>query len=114
MMPVVIIIVFMVLNLFLSGVNDSIIMGDTYTALYSYYGDFDIEKEAERLEKTMAEDLTKNGYIESVTISCKPGDLGIYVADMYGDSEAKHFSREYNVCTERLRRWQMYGDIISE
>lgn len=30
------------------------------------------------------------------------------------DYNENHYETEENVCTDRLRRWQLYGDVLSE
>lgn len=110
--PVVVMIIFMVISLYVIGLSDCIIMGEAYTTLYSYCSDFEPEEEKEILEEKFREELMNSNFVQGISIYSDSGSIKISVNKEKGKGETTVFSREFDVCTERLRRWQMYGDVI--
>lgn len=83
-MPIVIGIIMMLINMMLKGVEEGTILGNSQMKVYEY------------------SDL----YVT------QHSDGDIYVeADFIFSTGSK---REWRVCTDRLRRWQLYGDVLCE
>lgn len=120
-MPVILFIIINMIFLFLDSVNDGIIRGNIYTALYSYDEDGNVEVMQCSLEEDIRKTIIGNTY-PAINAYSDDGEVGI---DVRGDSnvpgelyiyepEDMRYSVETGVCTSRLRRWQMYGDILWE
>ena len=94
-MPAIVIIIAATIFLFLYAIDDARHQGVGYAGLYAYRND---------------------EMIEGVTI----GDGEISCAYLGEDSsygiqrKCYIYSTEYGVRTGRLRRWQLYGDVLSE
>ena len=144
-MPILIGVVFVVINLFVVVMNYSIAAGEAYTVLYNreeyiLVGDSDYSDTAEKVMKENVQDntvftedveagvsmvdegLTEHGAAaDSVLGICEnkisyiekyPGiDILINENSRKKDVTAK---REIRNTSNNLRRWQMYGEVLSE
>lgn len=88
-MPIVFGVVVMVLFLFLDTVQDARIQQEGYSVIYTYQTGDAIETETWEEEKLEKHEITlrKEGHV---------------------------FVTETDVCSNRLRRWQVYGNIVWE
>ena len=118
-MPVVIIICFGLITLFFDNINDALVRGNIYTALYSYSEDksdnicdevySDIREEA---IGTLRLNISHNQNKNSVSLVTKDEEQGIG-AYIY-ENKGLEYKTEYGICTKRLRGWQFYGDKFCE
>ncbi len=99
-MTIVIFILISIIMFYLDALNDGIVFGDSYCSLYTYTQNSDKEGI-----------ISGNGIIK-ISSDCADGifETGIYKYDNPGEI----FSTEFKICTDRLRRWQLYGDVFSE
>lgn len=118
-MPVVIGVVMMLIMTILRGLNEGVALGSTQTLIYQF-SDIDEGsgitddrvKDIEKLEESMVLDKITGGFdittdsIELKVESCLP-------PSNYAMS-FQSCRRERNKCTQRLRRWQLYGDVLCE
>ena len=93
-MPIVIGIIYMVINLYLDAIYLGREQGSVYTEIYQMSA-----------EGIMFEDFNYN-QIQTLTLNVDGGTIHV--------SGEKEYSREYDLCTSRLRRWQLYGDVFSD
>ena len=105
-MPIIIAIVFMISMLFLACMDDGIVQGTIYENMYKY-----CRNEEERIIKQNIENEIKSATVldNEIDVSVKKshGKLTVY-------ADGKEYCMEIDKCTNRLRRWQIYGDIISD
>lgn len=121
-MPFIIFIVVFVLFWFLDVINDGITQGETYSELYT----LSIGDNTEIIEADITESIGRQivgvNNIPQVEIMTDRGVIYAYIdsSDLQGgelylyQGKKNSFSREYDVCTDRLRRWQLYGDLLRE
>lgn len=99
-MPVVVVIIIFCLMLLLTPINDIKAQETSYSAIYTYSGDVeDIINEQIMLYE-------ENGFVYGCA-KCKK-------ESSYYKNREVTYRTEYDKCTPRLRRWQMYGDIFQE
>ncbi len=114
--PIIILVIFFVLYAFMYIFNRELIRGDIYEAIYT----IPLEDDGEYIEKCINEDGVGAG-----TLWCGREDVNAAGANKNGAAEitAKLEMKgetkisgktEYDLCTDRLRRWQLYGDITEE
>ncbi len=118
-MPVVIGVVMMLIMTILRGLNEGVALGSTQTLIYQF-SDIDEGsgitddrvKDIEKLEESMVLDKITGGFdittdsIELKVESClSPSNYAM---------SSQNCRRERNKCTQRLRRWQLYGDVLCE
>lgn len=118
-MPIVLFVVAFSIGLFINSLKAADIWGDTYAKLYSYHGsDISPNGTANKISDFL-EDIDS---ITLINVNSTSGTIELKYtlthsdrqkSDMYGIEEYD-FSREYDKCTSRLRRWQLYGDILQE
>lgn len=99
LIPVLLMIVVACIFLIVNSVQDGSIQGDIYSALYSYCGE-----QGDNLV------YNGNGYIYSYSDSMEERNI----IPNGGTPDRVRFQTEYDTCTSRLRRWQLYGDILRE
>lgn len=115
-MPVVIGVIMMLIVILLRGVEEGDVLGKGQLLVYEYS---DLQG-SENI--TVANDAFENsswpGGVECnfvveenmVRVGIKSGDL---VPDTYSISPMR-CSRQRNLCTQRLRRWQLYGNVLRQ
>lgn len=106
-MPIIIYIVVNIIFLNLDSVNDGVIHGEVYTSLYTYDESKDIALVESNIENEISSRLVGGLKMPDINVSKQDNSIGIAVGNVSGRTEC-------GVCTERLRRWQMYGDILWE
>lgn len=95
-MPVIVIIIAATIFLFLYAIDDARHQGVGYVNLYAYRG---------------SDEVIEGVAIGDGEISCAySGEAGSYGIQR----KCYIYSTEYGVRTGRLRRWQLYGDVLSE
>ena len=106
-MPIIIYIVINIIFLKLDSVNDGVIHGEVYTSLYTYDESKDIALVESNIENEISSRLVGGLKMPDINVSKQDNSIGIFAGNVNGETEC-------GVCTERLRRWQMYGDILWE
>ncbi len=96
-MPIIVCIVAGLIFLFLYSIQDGQIQATCYTALYTYTGQQD---------SPVIEDADG--------IYSNAGCLQALQDMQAGTNEVVCYRTEYGKCTARLRRWQLYGDVLRE
>lgn len=99
-MPVVVVITIFCLMLLLAPINDIKAQEMAYSAIYTYSGD------AEDIINEQIMLYEENGFVYG-SAKCKK-------ESSYYKNREVTYKTEYDKCTPRLRRWQMYGDIFQE
>ena len=121
-MPILIFIICAILFLFLDIINDGIVQGEAYVRLYAISVGDDADSISAALIKEYEEKVVGTGNTPKVSVGTDDGKI---FADIDGSSNAggniynyqgvkRLYEREYELCTDRLRRWQLYGDILWE
>lgn len=103
-MPIVISICMAVIFIFLDVIGDGIVQGESYEAIYTYTGVSG--KEENMFQRPVA---GQNGHLYCDGGFSSNADYGY----CYKGREVVYCT-EYNLCTSRLRRWQLYGDVLWE
>ena len=119
-MPIILVVLVMVIYLVFDCINDSAVRADLYTELYSY------SERGMSMPQKNADNPVDRTYVgegENREIWGKDGQ-GIYVSVNGGKAHANGtysyvsdsvtYKTEYKKCEDRLRRWQLYGDILWE
>lgn len=113
-MPLIILVVFIVLYLFLYVLNKECTRADMYVALYQ-------QPETESIKNAVELEKTKEG-IGGSLILCTGETAALYLngnlslvclMDMKGKTEIST-KMEYGLCSDRLRRWQLYGNLTEK
>lgn len=99
-MPVVAVITIFCLMLLLIPVNDIKVQEMSYSAIYTYSGG------AEDMINEQIMLYEEHGFVYGCAKCIKE-------FSHYKNREVT-YKTEYDKCTPRLRRWQMYGDIFQE
>lgn len=100
-MAITMLIVLMVIFLFMDTVLDGKIWEDCYGEIYTF--------SMEDVSKTGVSYEDFHVVVDTAKINC--GYSGF--AYRY-ETGQKIFETEYDICSNRLRRWQLYGDVLSE
>lgn len=114
-MPIVIGIIMIVIFLILKGANEGAALGASQVVVYEF-GDLpegaDESTGLKQLQASIMLDSV-NGKIDIekdlISVSVSSMDEG----EIYSIQEVG-CTREWQVCTDRLRRWQLYGDVLCE
>lgn len=96
-MPIIFGVLVLVLFLFLDTIKDGLVQQDGYCIIYTYKKESDAQSESGDPVKEQEEGT---GHITD----------GRYRYENNGHV----FITETDVCTDRLRRWQVYGNIVWE
>ncbi len=118
-MPIVIGIVMMLVMIILRGLNEGIALGSVQVLIYEYSDidegsgiTYDRVNDIEKLEGNMVLDQIAGGFDigkESISLVVESSlDTNNYAMS------SQNCKRERNKCTQRLRRWQLYGDVLCE
>ena len=114
-MPIVIGIVMMLISIILMGLNEGASLGTSQVIVYEY-DELGQQKNSSRRweelqEKLVLDDIRGNIYVENNVVIATVSSL---------DSGGKYSvsgrgcKKEWDMCTDRLRRWQLYGDVLHE
>lgn len=109
--PVILFVIVLIIRLYIRLIDEGAVFGNTYKELYLY----GVEADEQYVEDKMNELL-------SVAVLDKESSYGVSVSSTNGvvamisnyNEHTLRSSTEYNKCTSRLRRWQVYGDVICE
>jgi len=114
-MPIVIGIVMMLISIILMGLNEGASLGTSQVIVYEYD-----ELRQENHSSHRWEQLE-----EKVVLDYMVGDIYVknneVVATVSSQDSGGRYSvsgrgckKEWDKCTDRLRRWQLYGDVLHE
>jgi len=120
--PLVLWIVVNVIFIFIDSINDSVIRSEVYTSLYSYNVDVSNEEEEGKLLLNINEHLIGVYTVDELELSSDAGVVSVAIdsGNISGGEVHEYkindmeFSTEFDLCTSRLRRWQLYGDILPQ
>lgn len=98
-MSIIISILIMVIFLFVDTIRDGLVQQDGYSVIYTYQENGEWKGNSKQIRKNE----------ESETTHLIISD-GLYRLE----KEGHVFVTEVDVCSNRLRRWQVYGNIIWE
>lgn len=115
-MPVILLIIVMIIKLYMGLIYEGNVCGNVYSELYLYdmsdNGDKS-EGEIRGLEDRLGEIsdslLVYEGDGCSLIAELSDGNISI---SSKSEAENITYKTEYNKCSSRLRRWQLYGDVI--
>ena len=121
-MPIIIFILVFVMFWFLDVINDGIIQGESYSEIYTLSLGDDREGITDDLLESFNRQIVGVNNTPQIEIKVDRGTISVYAdgTDLQGGNiylyqgRKNTFSREYDLCTDRLRRWQLYGDILRE
>lgn len=118
--PLVLWIVVNIIFVFIDSVNDSVLRMSAYTTLYQYDVEDEAQEEADKLLENINEHLVGVYYLDEADVSVDSGEVNVGI-DSTGVSGGEiheykirdlDYCTEYDLCSSRLRRWQLYGDIL--
>ena len=121
-MPFIIFIIVFVIFWYLDIINDAIVQGEAYCGIY----ELSVGEDKTVIESGIVSEINDRiigaGNEPDVLIEIKSGEIYAYtdsksvkggkVYIYHGNSVT--YKREYDKCTQRLRRWQLYGNILRE
>lgn len=102
--PIVLWICVNIIFVFLDVIGDGVSQGECYTMIYTYSGN---------------ERQNQDGFAQSVLVTehhlLSRGKLFDSQDDGYSyKGNSTTYKTEYDLCTIRLRRWQLYGNVLHE
>lgn len=103
-LPVVLWICVNIIFLFLDVIGDGRTQGDGYTAIYTYTDD-QMRLEGKFHHKVVVVDHS---------LLCQSRQNSGAGTGYFYEGSSTAYKTEYDLCTERLRRWQLYGDVLRE
>lgn len=114
-MPIVVSIVMMLIFIIIKGLNEGVALGRSQMMTYQY-------SETDNEKLSLSDNLDLNSYIFFDVVSGRldvdKDSVSVYVNS--NDDENLYSiggigcKREWGLCTKRLRRWQLYGDVLCE
>lgn len=107
-MPIIFIIIANIIFLYIQSINEGIMFGDGYYGIYSYD---EVNKQYSEFNARLNEDFIGDYYAEGVI---KNDGKDVVVSIVNKENIRKDYETEYDRCTSRLRRWQLYGDVFCE
>lgn len=93
--PIILLVIVMLIRLFISIIYIQWRQSDSYVSLYTYSG----------------EEYTDDGGYSSDIIKEK-GNIQISIT--HEDGETYEYRTEYGKCSDRLLRWQLYGELYED
>lgn len=117
-MPIIIGVIMLLIMLILRAGNEGMALGISQVVAYGISGEsFSMDEEDASDELTQLDKLPALEKVQGY-VSVKEDELKV---DVRGGEEGYAYSmtqvgcvREWNMCTDRLRRWQLYGDVLCE
>ncbi len=115
-MPLVLVVVFNMIMVIMNLINQSVIQGNSYVSLYSYSEESDAIFNEAYLEQTIDERLVLNSADcdTQIEISDEEVNVNIVNVDKVNSLNNVSYKTEEGKGTTRLRRWQLYGDVLQE
>lgn len=98
-MPIIFSIVVMVIFLFLDTVRDGLVQQEGYSVIYTYQEGAGLHEQLEEMKNAETRDA---------------GQTVISDGNYRYEKEGHVCITEVDVCSNRLRRWQVYGNIVWE
>ncbi len=121
-MPFLIFIIVFVIFWFMDIINDAIIQGEAYCGIYELSAGEDRVLLESGIIDEVKDKIVGSGNEPDISVKINSGEISLYL-----DSESTKggkiyryqgkkviYKREYDKCTQRLRRWQLYGDKLRE
>jgi hypothetical protein len=114
-MPVILLIIVMIIKLYMGLIYEGNVCGRSYSELYLYDmsedggisgSDSGLDSRLEEISDSLLADEDDRC---SLSAAYSDGYISISSASESGDVT---YRTEYGKCSSRLRRWQLYGDII--
>lgn len=118
-MPFVILIVFMTIALFIHNVQDGISQGTVYENLYLHSSFYSGQELQDNISAKLNDTLLGEKNI-SVIVNDEKGSIVVNVRGICGAGILEYnlpeisYETEIDLCTKRLRRWQLYGDVLPD
>ncbi len=119
-MPMLLGIIVLCVFIFIDSINDSSIRSEVYTTLYTYNLDADAEDKKTECIININNQLVGVFSVSDIDICDDEGKICLGIENDYVSGGVVHqylvgdknYEVEYDLCTDRLRRWQLYGDIV--
>ncbi len=118
-MPIVVAIVMMLIMLIMKGLNEGNALGTAQDMVYEY-NDFNEGGKLSDLPVEDIEQLKKSVMLDQITgdFDIEEDSISLSVGSLEGKSLHSIATigccRERNKCTDRLRRWQLYGNVLCD
>lgn len=110
--PVVFAVVVMVIYLFFDVLNDGYTQGYGYSQIYSYRYDGHVKEAYDKKGYAFVDSGDMDTFIGEKSKAAEKNLLmaksWVYSYEDLGVT----YCTEYDLCTDRLRRWQLYGDTL--
>ncbi|MBO6113761.1 MAG: hypothetical protein J6P57_01770 [Lachnospiraceae bacterium] len=121
-MPILIFVIISVVFLFLDIINDAVVQGESYCGIYAISIGDNEERIKDKIISSLENELVGSGNTPEISLKVMSGELETYIRTRYISGgniyrymgENTSYKREYDKCTQRLRRWQLYGDVLWE
>ncbi len=118
-MPIIVAVVMMLIMLIMRGLNEGNALGATQSMVYEYSDFYESGKisnlpveDIEQLNNSIMLDQVSGGFdIRDDSISLRVGSLE---DNSLHSISSMGCCRERNKCTDRLRRWQLYGNVLCD
>lgn len=115
LMPIVLGVVMMLILLIVKGVKEGASLGISQVVAYEYEN-----IDGDKTEGDVFEELKNIDLLKEAKGSIDEG-VNYIIATVSGEDHGGKYSvgmmrckREWRLCTGRLRRWQLYGDVLYE
>lgn len=103
-MPIILGIIMLYVFAFIDSINNSVIRSNSYTTLYTYNIGDSMQEEKNKCIININNHLIGNFSIADMSIADEDGKISLRAEGKY--------EVEYDLRTDRLRRWQLYGDVV--
>ena len=108
--------------MFLDIINDAVVQGESYCGIYAISIGDNEERIKDKIISSLENELVGSGNTPEISLKVMSGELETYIRTRYISGgniyrymgENTSYKREYDKCTQRLRRWQLYGDVLWE
>ena len=118
-MPLLVILIILITGLFIDTVNDAALRAESYEYLYTY-NRYSAESPKEKGELSFSHTLMGHAGTGAEVFTAG-GEVAVSAFHMerkvdggYATGSSAEYRTEYDKTTERLRRWQLYGDYLWE
>ncbi len=115
-MPMVLIIIFELIMMLVNMINQAVIQGNSYKSLYTFSAVENNLHEENLLQRVINLEMTLNKEGCQVDLVQKEDEVEINIISGGNVSSMRNiiYSSEEGKCTSRLRRWQLYEDVLQE
>lgn len=104
LLPIVLWICVNVIFVFLDVIGDAVLQGECYVAIYTY----------ENKQKQNTSEIIQSVIMKDHHLLCQGKSFVIGESNYCYQGKQGTYKTEYDLCTTRLRRWQLYGDVLQE